>query len=933
MIETGSRLGSYEIQGQLGAGGMGVVYRAFDTALQRPVAFKTLSHVGPDARASLLREARAASALNHPHICTIYEVGEHEGLPFIAMEYVDGQRLRDLIPGRGLPAESVVEYGAQIAAAVERAHRHGIVHRDLKSANVIVTREGQVKVLDFGLASRVAAADMETLTRTRTLDPGAGSMAGTLPYLAPELLCGGGADKRTDVWALGVLLYEMAAGQLPFRGSSELEITAAILDGRPRPLPSKDPGRLQAIIGRCLARDPIQRYQHGGELRVALETLKLGTAPALLTRDEAPAPNRGSPWKGRLLIAGIVALGLVVASAAVVRATRANALTERDTLLIADFVNTTGDNVFDGTLKQALSIDLEQSPFLSIVSRDQARDALRLMTKSPDERVAGDVAREVCQRAGGKALIEGSIAQLGSHYALGLEAVNCQSGETIASEQADAAGREEVLKALGAAASHLRPKLGESLQTIQRFDTPIEQATTASFEALKAFSIGEDIRARAGELDAVPFYKHAIELDPDFATAYARLSTVYGDVGQVAEMRRNTQEAYARRAHASERERFYIDGRHCILTPDPDCYANVHELWKRTYPRDPIPYGNLCATYTFNGMFEKAVENGEIALRLDQAHALGYVVLARAYLGLGRPQDAARTIDEAIARRLEHPAVRIYKYRVAFLNRDERVMAAVRQWFVGRPEESLFAELESDAAAFDGRMRRSRELRARAEQLGAAHLDERILTARAQGALWDAAQGDSDRAREAVKAIAPGSWPPSTNPILIAIAVLAHDYQRADALFQERDRSASTGAPGLLQSLVRILRGIDAGDRSVIDRLPAATPRELAPPERFRPVYVRGLIYLHAGDGANAAVQFQRILDHRGVDATGPLYPLAYLQQGRAYALSGDQAKARKAYEDFFALWKDADPDVPILQEAKTEYARLTGSQGGGRQP
>lgn len=933
-LPTGGRLGQYEIQGRIAAGGIGIVYRAFDTALRRPVAIKTLGWSAPDARESLLREARAASALNHPHICTIYEVGGHDGVPFIAMEYIDGRPLRELIPHQGLPIESIVRYGIQIAEAVEHAHRHGIIHRDLKSVNVMVSAESQTKVLDFGLASRVPAADMDTLTRTKASETGAGPLAGTLAYLAPELLRGGAADKRSDVWALGVLLYEMAAGRLPFQGSTPFELTAAILEGVPPPLPTKLPMLLRTVIGRCLVRDPSQRYQHAGEVRVALETLQLGSDSSLVSRGEAPVVVGRVPWwRRRLLIAGVVALVVAVAvSIAFISANRAAALTDRDTLLVADFVNTTGEPIFDGTLKQALSIHLEQSPFLSIVSREEVRDTLRLMTKSPDERVVEDVAREACQRLGAKAMIEGSIAPVGSHYAIGLGALNCQSAKTIASEQAEAADRNQVLKTLGAAASSLRRKLGESLPTIQRFDAPLEQATTGSLEALKAFSAGEDVRHRSSELGAVPFYQRAIEIDPNFALAYARLSASYGSVGEFSEMQRTTQEAYARRDRVSERERFYIDGRHCAASADPDCYTNVNELWKRTYPRDGRPHGNLSGMYFNRGECDKALEDAAVSVQVDPGVSQPYAFLARAYLCLGKPADARQTLERAISRHLESPFIYVTFFWVAFLERDEHGMARVRQWAAGRPEEALFAALESDAAAFNGRMRLSRETRMRAERLAAAHLNERGLSFRALGAVYEAAQGDFGRARTITRAMTAELQYPSAIPVLLAAAVLSRDYQQVDAVFRQTERQGNLPALGLLGSLARVLRDLDGGDSSAVDRLPPARPTDVAMGERFPPAYLRGLVYLHARDGLKAAAEFQRMIENRGRAIMSPLYPLAYVQQARAYALIGDQTKARKAYQDFLTLWKDADADIPILREARVEYARLTVQSDTGRQ-
>jgi tetratricopeptide (TPR) repeat protein len=548
------------------------------------------------------------------------------------------------------------------------------------------------------------------------------------------------------------------------------------------------------------------------------------------------------------------------------------------------------------------------------------------MTKSPDDRLAGPVAREACQRIGAKAMIEGTIAPVGSHYVVGLDALNCQSGATIGSEQAEASSREQVLTVLGAAASRLRSKLGESLPTVQRFDTPLEQATTPSLEAFQAFSAAEDIRSRTSELGAAPFYRRAIELDPDFALAYARLSAVYWTLGQSAEGSRNAEEAYKRRDRVSERERFYIDAQHCGLTADPDCRNNVFELWKRTYPRDGRPRGNLSDGYYGALMCDKALENAAEALRLDPGYSQPYAYVARAYLCLEKPAEAQRTLEQALSRHLESPFIYIVLFRAAFYDRDDHAIAQVREWASGQPEESLFKEFESDAAAFDGQMRRSRELRLHAERLATVQLKESVLPIRARGALYEAALGNFQRARDSVRSVAAESPPPSLSPVLLTAALLSKDYDEANVLLRARPEPLNQGPAARLDAVARVLREVAADNRSAIDGLPPDSPRELAPAQSFRPVYVRGLAYLHAGDGAHAAVEFQRILDHRGLEPISPLYPLAYVQQARAYLLTGEHIKARNAYQNFLTLWKDADPDVPILREAKAEYARLLDS-------
>jgi tetratricopeptide (TPR) repeat protein len=611
----------------------------------------------------------------------------------------------------------------------------------------------------------------------------------------------------------------------------------------------------------------------------------------------------------------------LAAAAALLVPRRAPALTERDTVLVADFVNTTGEAVFDGTLQQALTINLEQSPFLSMISRDRVRQILALMTRSPDERVVDAVAREVCQRAGAAVTIAGAIAPVGSHYAISVSGLNCHTGDRLASEQGEAADREHVLKTIDAVATGLRRKLGESLRTLERFDTPIEQATTSSLEALKAYHAGEETRGRAGDLSAVPFYKRAIDVDPNFAMAYARLSSAYGNLSQWDEVEKATREAYARRDRVSEIERLYIDGRQCLNTGTDECFKDVFELWKQTYPRDWTAYNNLSVTYNSLGRFDEAIANGLDALRLNPDHLFPYVNLTDSYVALGRLAEAKQIAEQAFARKLDDPALRLALIEIAFALDDRQTLDAERKRAVGRPYESQAAVFESELLAAAGRLAASHAARARAEAL-AATASAGVARIRARGALFDAAAGDEPHARATLATLAAGS--PSAVAVDAAVAAaLIRDRVHADMFLRAVPEFLPPGARRLVAA-VRIMLDIDAGDRAAVERIPPGVGGELiSSGPALRGMYVRGVAYLRSGAAALAIDEFQRILDHPGSAPQSPLHPLARVQQARAYALAGDVVRARRAYQDFLAQWKDADPGVPILTQARAEYERL----------
>jgi eukaryotic-like serine/threonine-protein kinase len=978
MIDSGTVFGPYRVIEKIGAGGMGEVYRALDPRLEREVALKIISDgflvsdpasspspVGtPRSRAELsherfLREARAVATLNHPNICAIYDVGEQEGQPYLVMELLHGETLQQYLSHYRLLPSEVISLGLQAASALGAAHARGIIHRDIKPANLFVVESGrdrkQLKILDFGVAKKQGAeasldsrffdAQNNTATTTGGGLTTPGSTFGTAAYMSPEQAKGEPLDHRTDLFSLGSVLYEMAAGRPPFGDRSTAGVFAALLMKDPPPVSSLNPAMpsgLDSIIAKLLSKDRDQRYHRAEELIADLEAISVSvSSPGATGRvpvytpppapvSPPPPPAGGRPLRTRMRLIGAL---LLVALAGGISLFHFHSSVKpvapaaaKDSIVVADFINKTGDPVFDSTLNQALRVQLGQSPVLDIISQQHLRQSLQFLGRKQDEPITPQIAREIGEREGGKAILIGTIAPLGKAYVITLDAQNATNGDDIASEEATAPDKEHVLDALNQVATGMRAKLGESLSSIQRLNAPFGQATTPSLEAFRAYALGDEAHQKGNDIpEAEDHYKRALELDPKLAMAWARLGVIRLNTGALSEATEDFTKAYQLSDNVSEREKLYIAA-HYYSTVVGDLNKSIETLQVATqeYPLQVDTFVNLGVEYLNNGDFEKSAAANRKALALQPDNAIALINEVTEAANLGDVTAGEKHIAEA--QRFGLNGTNLFANELQYYatqsdwNNVQKIIAET----AGRPDQFFVTSIWGGLLPQLGQIQLAKTtLLSAANQAASVNQKDAqagsLLRAASAGWMVDRCFDPDQTVKQALQL---DKGKVTLIDAASTLALCNEQKQAAEALSAlEKRYPQDTLIHELSVPQARAWLAIKAGDAqgalALLERVRAHDAASYAP-------YLRGLAYLQLKDSRNAIDSFQNAtrLKGRAYINRSP-YALSYLGLGRAYAMAGNKPDAKKAYDAFFAEWKNADSDLPVIADAKKEYAQL----------
>jgi len=936
----GTKVSHYRVVDVIGGGGMGMVYRAEDLRLGRAVALKFLPDdlvSDPVALKRFEREAQTASALNHPNICTIYEIEEHDGQPFIAMELLEGETLRDHLAeaeAKTISTEQLLDVAIQICAGLQAAHEKDIVHRDIKPANLFLTKQGTAKILDFGLAK--LAANQQDVQEDSREAPGTnpspsggeaqttltrpGTTAGTAGYTSPEQLRHETLDARSDLFSFGLVLYEMATGRRAFAGQSIAVIQDAILNEAPKPAREVNPvvtRGLEAVIRKALEKDREQRYSSAREMSANLARVRAEMQPA-------PGYLRGALAAAALLL--MVGGGLWSYWSYRNRVT----LSATDTVVLGDIDNRTADPVLADALTVGLQYGLGQTPYLNILSPDKVFGTLASLKLPPTTKLTPDIARQVCLATNSKMVLASSIADAGNRYRMALSAIECASGKTVSRVSSDAADRNEIIHQLGVAEVQLRKKTGEPPASLARFNKPLEEATSASPEALQAGLIGYKHHLVGDFAGAISNYQRAIELDPNLALAHEAMGAAYEPAGQTQRMKSAITRAYELRNRMTEPSRLNVEYLYYDnITGEREKALLVESELAKTFPRDFIAHTNLSRTLDFLGQPDRAADEAREAARLFP-NAVAYSGWIGTSIHANRLNEAQAAQDQADAQHFDNFTLRVVRLQLAFLKNDKAALEDVWKWAASKPGlDAVFLQERGFVEVYYGHFHAARQLRQQAMKLASKDKNTAFPDVGLTWAFNEANVGNSTLAKKDGEESLKNAHRRSTLLFLALALAQAGDTEVAQKLVDTLAQQYPLDT--LMQSLylptIRAAMKLNANDPAgAIEILRTAVKYELSYGDGLNSVdsaYIRGLAYLQMGNGPHAAPEFQKLIDHSGIVVRSPTGPLAYLQLGRAQKMAGDEAAARKSYEDFLTLWKDADPEIPIYREAKAEYAKL----------